>query len=132
VKGIADTGFLVAFGNRHDQHHDWALAIASELTEPLLTCDAVMAETAFNLRNATFALSLIRDGLVSPVFSVANNLARLEALAGRYHDREPDLADLCLICLSEDYPDLPVITTDKKDFSVYRRFQRQTIRIVTP
>jgi hypothetical protein len=24
VKGIADTGFLVAFANRNDQYHDWA------------------------------------------------------------------------------------------------------------
>jgi predicted nucleic acid-binding protein len=23
VKGIADTGFLVAFVNRADEHHDW-------------------------------------------------------------------------------------------------------------
>jgi hypothetical protein len=24
LKGIADTGFLVAFANRHDRHHEWA------------------------------------------------------------------------------------------------------------
>jgi predicted nucleic acid-binding protein len=26
VKGIADTGFLAAFVNRADEHHDWAVA----------------------------------------------------------------------------------------------------------
>jgi hypothetical protein len=36
VKGIADTGFLVAFVNRTDEHHDWAVSIAEQVTEPLL------------------------------------------------------------------------------------------------
>ena len=27
MKGIADTGFLVAFGNRNDAHHDWAVGL---------------------------------------------------------------------------------------------------------
>jgi predicted nucleic acid-binding protein len=37
VKGIADTGFLVAFVNRADEHHDWAVSIAERVTEPLLS-----------------------------------------------------------------------------------------------
>lgn len=32
VKGIADTGFLVAFVNRADEHHDWAVSIAEQVT----------------------------------------------------------------------------------------------------
>ena len=31
MKGIADTGFLVAFANRYDQHHEWAVGIASRV-----------------------------------------------------------------------------------------------------
>lgn len=30
MKGIADTGFLVAFANRGDAHHDWAVALAGD------------------------------------------------------------------------------------------------------
>jgi len=30
MTGIVDTGFLVAFANRNDRHHDWALEIASQ------------------------------------------------------------------------------------------------------
>src|ERR1700674_5167218 len=51
VKGIADTGFLVAFANRTDRHHEWAVGVAEQVTEPLLTCEAVLAETAFHLRS---------------------------------------------------------------------------------
>ncbi len=49
MKGIADTGFIVAFGNRSDRHHAWAVEIAKRITEPLLTCAAVLAEAAFHL-----------------------------------------------------------------------------------
>jgi len=132
VKGIADTGFLVAFANRRDRYHVWALSLAREITAPLLTCDAVLAEAAFHLRDTELVLSLVREGLASPVFSVSPNRPRLEALAIRYRDRQPDLADLCLICLSEDNPNLPVITIDKRDFRIYRRFRRDAIPLITP
>ena len=45
MTGIAETGFLVAFANRKDRHHDWALELASRIDRALLTCDAVLAET---------------------------------------------------------------------------------------
>src|SRR5579872_5148758 len=64
MKAIADTGFLVAFGNRGDYHHEWAVGIAQGVTEPLLTCEAVLAETAFHLGSSALALALLRDGLV--------------------------------------------------------------------
>jgi predicted nucleic acid-binding protein len=52
MKGIADTGFLVAFANRNDAHHVWAMAVAEQADTPLLTCEAVLAEAAFHLRDA--------------------------------------------------------------------------------
>jgi predicted nucleic acid-binding protein len=49
LKAIADTGFLVAVANRRDQYHDWAVDLLSVLQTPLLTCEAVLSETAFHL-----------------------------------------------------------------------------------
>ena len=132
MKAIADTGFLVAFGNRTDLHHDWAFEIAQRITEPLLTCEAVLAETAFHLRSASLVLRFVQDGLVRPAFLVADHTPRLAELAKRYADRTPDLADLCLIRLSELYPKHPVITTDVSDFQIYRRGRREAIPIIHP
>jgi predicted nucleic acid-binding protein len=132
VKGIADTGFLVAFGNRRDQHHVWAKEIAEEITTPLLTCDAVLAEAAFHLGSVALVLAMVRDGLVTLAFSTLENLAQLSSLALRYADRDPDLADLCLIRMSELFPAHVVITVDKKDFRVYRRNKREVIPVVCP
>jgi predicted nucleic acid-binding protein len=132
VKAIADTGFLVAFGNRKDQHHGWALALAERVTEPLLSCEAVLAEAAFHLRSSTLVLAFVSTGLVRPAFALDEHASRLSELAGRYRDRNPDLADLCVIRLSELYPKHPVITTDVEDFRVYRRNRREVIPLIHP
>ena len=132
MKGIADTGFLVAFANRNDQYHAWALSVASRVTEPLLTCEAVLAETAFHLRNVPLVLAMIRDGLIALAFNCQGNLPQLAALASRYGDRHPDLADLCLIRMSELYPRHSVITVDREDFRVYRRNKREAIPLICP
>src|SRR5438034_271045 len=68
VKGIADTGFLVAFANRSDRHHKWAVSVAEHVTDPLLTCEAVLAEAAFHLQNVATVLAMVRQGLVEVAF----------------------------------------------------------------
>ena len=132
MKGIADTGFLVAFANRNDRHHELAVSVAARVTEPLLTCEAVLAETAFHLRNVSLVLAMIRDGLIALAFDCQDHLPQLVALASRYGDRQPDLADLCLIRMSELYPRHSVITVDYEDFRVYRRNKRESIPVICP
>lgn len=132
VKGIADTGFLLAFAARADKHHDWALELASRVAEPLLTCEAVLAEAAFHLQSVRTILGLLDDGLITLAFDCNDHLVRLRELAERYADRRPDLADLCLICMSELYPQHRVITVDREDFRVYRRNKRDVIPIICP
>lgn len=132
MKAIADTGFLVAFANRGDRHHDWAVGLAARVTEPLLTCEPVLAEAAFHLQNVSLVLAMVTDGLVAIGFDCNDHLAQLAALAKRYADRRPDLADLCLIRMSELHPRHSVITVDVEDFRVYRRNKREAIPLISP
>lgn len=132
MKAIADTGFLVAFANRTDRHHAWALELAGRVTEPLLTCEAVLAEAAFHLGSTSIVLAFVREGLVRPDFVVADHVSRLAELAQRYADRQPDLADLCLIRLSELHLRHSVVTTDVRDFRIYRRGRREIIPLIHP
>jgi len=132
MKAIADTGLIVAFGNRTDRFHPWAVDIARGITEPLLTCEAVLAEAAFHLRSVPYVQSLVEDGMLSIAFEMAKHQQRLAQLAERYQDRHPDLADLCLIRLSELFPRHTVITVDEEDFRIYRRNNRETIPILCP
>jgi hypothetical protein len=53
------------------------------------------------------------------------------ALAKRYADRRPDLADLCLIRMSELFPNHSIITVDQ-GFRVYRRNKREVIPLICP
>lgn len=132
MKGIADTGFLVAFANRNDHYHTWAVRTAEGVTEPLLTCEAVLAETAFHLQSVPLVLSMVAEGLVEVAFDCRSQLEQLTVLADRYRDRHPDLADLCLIRMSEIYPRHSVITVDRTDFQIYRRNKREAIPLICP
>ncbi len=57
--------------------------------------------------------------------------SHIEQLAEKYDDRKPDLADLCLVRMSELYPLHPILTVDA-DFSVYRRNKRESIPLLSP
>ena len=132
MKGIADTGLLVAFLNRNDRYHDWAVGVAGRVTEPLLTCEAVLAEAAFHLQSGSLVLALVSERLIAVAFDCNDHLPQLAALAKRYADRHPDLADLCLVRMSEIHPRHSVITVDREDFRVYRRNKREAIPLICP
>lgn len=122
----------MAFANRNDAHHEWAVQLAERVTEPLLTCEAVLAEAGFHLQDIALVLEMLQEGLISLAFDCQDHLPQLRVLAKRYSDRKPDLADLCLIRMSELYPQYSVITVDRADFRVYRRNKREAIPLICP
>ena len=132
MKAIADTGFIVAFVSRDDQHHDWAVDVAVRTATPLLTCEAVLAESVFHLGSCSAVLTLLQENMLHVAFDLGRNLDQLAELAKRYDDRKPDLADLCLVRMSELYPRHVLVTVDEKDFRVYRRNKREAIPLLCP
>ena len=122
----------MAFANTNDKHHQWAAQLAAGVTEPLLTCEAVIAETAFHLESAAVALAMINEGLVALAFDCREHLVQLARMADRFSDQKPDLTDLCLVRMSELFPKHSVITIDRKDFQVYRRNKREAIPLLCP
>jgi len=73
---------------------------------------------------------MIQEGLVTVSFACVDHLAQLAVPARRYRERPPDLADLCLIRMSELSPRHVVITVDREDFRIYRRKKRETIPVI--
>ena len=132
MKGIADTGLIVALLNRDDRHHPWALEIARSVSAPLLTCEAVLSEAAFHVGSVQWVLGLVQSGFLRIAFELPKNFEQVRDLSDQYADRKPDLADLCLIRMSELYPTLPVLTVDETDFRVYRRNKREVIPLICP
>ena len=128
MKRIADTGLLVAAADARDQHHGWAVANLRNLT-PFHTCEAVVLETAWMLGSPRGVLTLLARGdlLLDPDFNFSAELDRLRALCDKYADREMDLADACLVRMTELTSRCKIWTVDRADFSAYRRHGRQPV-----
>jgi len=75
---------------------------------------------------------MVAEGLIEVAFDCRSQLGQLAVLADRYSDRSPDLADLCLIRMSEIYPRHSVITVDRADFRIFRRNRREAIPLICP
>ena len=132
MNAIADSGFLVALIGKRDQFRDWAMEVAKRITWPVLSCEPVLAETAFHLQSSECVVGMLRDNLIRIAFDCTSHCDHLYDLATRYADRHPDLADLCLIRMSELYPKHTIITVDEDDFRVYRRNKREAIPLLCP
>ena len=128
MKRIADTGLLVAAADPHDRHHAWAAA-ALRANAPFHTCDAVILETAWVLGSPLGVLSLLsrRDLVLDPTFVFAREVPRLLELCRKYSDRSMDLADACLVRMTELTAKCKIWTVDRDDFLTYRRHSRQAV-----
>jgi len=125
---IADTGLIVALLFRNDPFHRWALEAFHSYT-PFLTCDAVLAEAASFCPDQVAVLKLVTRGdlILDPDFSLATEVSHLAALASKYADCPMDLADACLVRMSELHSKCRIWTVERNDFSTYRRMGRRTI-----
>ena len=128
MKHIADTGLLVAAADSRDGHHDWAAA-ALRAHAPFHTCDAVVLETSWVLGSPVAVLTLVARGdlTLDPAFVLADEVPRLLELCRKYSDRSMDLADACLVRMTELSIRCKIWTVDREDFSAYRRHGRQVV-----
>lgn len=131
---ICDTGPLVAYLNRHDPYHSWAAAVMKQTRPPLLTCEAVLTETAYFLRDDGLDIDplfqLLERDVVRLDFELSTHWPRVRTLMARYD--QMDLADASIVVMSELHTRCRVLTVDRNDFGTYRRNDRQTIDFVAP
>ena len=72
---ILDTGPLVALMRKRDRFHQWAVQEWGQTQPPLLTCEAVLSETLFLLRDYQIAQEGIMEMLAQNIIIVAFNIA---------------------------------------------------------
>ena len=132
---LLDTGPWVALLSRNDTHHRWAIEQFRVFQPPLLSCEAVVAETCFLLKRSGFdpslALQFIERGVVQVPFVLQEQIGSVSSLFKRYENIPASLADAALIRLAE-ITDSPLLLTTDSDFHLYRRHGRQTIPLVAP
>ncbi len=132
---LLDTGPLVAFLNRRDEFHEWAMAQWDQIAPPMLTCEAVLSEACFLLSRmhgeSEPVMDLLQRKIVVPSFRLEGQIRPVQKLLKKYRSVPMSLADACLVRMSELYPDNCVLTLDS-DFSLYRRSSRRMIPTIMP
>ncbi|MFC1641069.1 type II toxin-antitoxin system VapC family toxin [Myxococcota bacterium] len=141
---LLDTGCIVALLDRSERQHEPCVEIVTQLSAPLVTCEAVIAESCYLLRSVDRAAAAVLDNVDAGVFrlpsvdraaaAVLDNVDagvfrlpfRLEAsgaavkrLLYRYRNVPMDLADGCLVQMADELETEEILTLDS-DFEVYR------------
>jgi len=132
---IVDTGPLVAFVDRAERHHQWAVECIRELEVPLLVCEPVLAEAIHLLarlpKGPDALFQLLENGALKIAFRVEEHVPTIRRLHRKYQDRPMSLADACIVRMTELYDRYMVFTLDS-DFLVYRRHGREPLELIYP
>jgi predicted nucleic acid-binding protein len=132
---LIDSGPLVAFLDRSDQYHEWAVEQFSQLSAAPVTCEGAITEATHLLSDASVqswgVLELVRRKIISVQFDLEPNLDRVLSLMKKYADTPMDFVDACLVAMTEEKRACRLLTLDS-DFKIYRRFERQTIPLIIP
>ena len=123
---IADTGFFFALGNRQDKFHQKAKQCLQRLEEPIITTYPVIIEASYLLAercNQSIQFKFLEQFIQGRVniFSLEiHHLERCLGLMKQYADLPMDLADASLVVVAEELDEARILTTDQRDFSIYR------------
>lgn len=132
---IVDTGPLVALVNRREGLHGWTREEVATIQGPLLSCEAVVSEACFLLRNvaggSATVMSMLASGSLETAFDLQEQVEAVADLMQRYQSVPMSLADACLVRMAELYQGSPVLTFDS-DFAIYRKHHDQAIPLIAP
>jgi len=132
VKHILDAGPIIATLNAKDTHHRWACATLKRLGPPFYSCPEAIAEAAAMTGQPAAIVEMIQAEEIILAFDLSQQTAAVLSLLKKYRDREMDLADACIVRMTELIRDSRVITVDRSDFAVYRRNGREIIPVIVP
>jgi predicted nucleic acid-binding protein len=134
VRTLVDAGPLIGWLNATDQWHDWSVQTLSAIRGPLHTTEIVLGEACWHLggnaQPAHALLSLVRAGAIQLLRPWPEHLLRTQELMATY--ARMDAADASLVVLSEIYRTAKIISTDQRDFSIYRRFGSESLPVILP
>ena len=120
---LIDTGCIVALLDRSERHHEHCVEVVTQLSAPLVTCDAVIAESCYLLRSlhgaADAVLRNVDSGVFRLPFRLDTSAGAVRRLLRRYRNVPMDLADGCLVLMADELDTGDILTLDS-DFKVYR------------
>ena len=130
---LVDTGFIVALLDRSESFHKACARTVREVEAPLVTCEAVITESCYLLRNLSGAPEAVIENIAAGIFQIPFQLSRdtaaVKQLLRKYKDRKIDLADACLIRLADQFGTADILTLDQ-DFAIYRWGKNKPFRVL--
>lgn len=133
---LLDTGALVSLLDRSQRRHREFTDFFEAWTDQVVTTEAVLTESTHLLGRITggaiACLDFVLSGGALLVPATANSIRRARDLMNRYADCPMDFADASLVVLAEDIGTNLVLTTDQRDFSIYRIAGRRHFSICPP
>lgn len=95
----------------------------SAVEAPLITCEAVIAESCYLLREIRGAAAAVLENVDRGIFQIpyrlTGNASGVLKLMRKYADTPMDFADACLVDMASDFQTGRILTLDS-DFRVYR------------
>lgn len=132
---LIDTGPIVAFLNKSDKYHEWAIIQFSQSIPPFYTCESVISEACFLLKNINngplSVFKLLERDLIQLPFRLDTEISSIFKLINKYNNIPMSLADACLVRMSEQISDSTICTLDG-DFKIYRKAKRKIIPLIIP
>jgi predicted nucleic acid-binding protein len=130
---LLDTGFIAALLDRSERFHKVCARTVRELGAPLITCEAVIAESCYLLRNLSGAPEAVIEnnaaGIFQVPFQLSQETAGVRQILRKYRDRQMELADACLIRLADQFGTADILTLDQ-DFAIYRWGKNKPFRLL--
>jgi len=132
---LLDTGVIVALLDRSEMRHSRCVKVIKGLERPLVTCEAVIAESCYLLRGmpgaAEAVLENVERGVLQIPFQLSRSAAPVRAILGKYRDRPADFADACLIYLADELNTGDILTLDP-DFEFFRWRRNRPFHLLVP
>ena len=120
---LLDTSVIVGLLDRSESLHGRCIAALEGLESPLVSCEAVIAESCYLLRELPGAVTAVLQNLEQGIFQIPFQLPHsahlVRKLMQRYRDVHMDFSDACLVQLAEELNTGDILTLDR-DFAAYR------------
>lgn len=119
---LADTGFLVAAGQRGDPLHEAAKSFLSGYSGTLVTAAPVIVETCFffESKGKLQLLEWVRSGGLGVAEVPVSAYPDLARTIEKYADHDIDFTDAALVWLADESGLRRILTVDRSDFSLFR------------
>lgn len=130
---LLDTGVIVGLLDRSEAHHPRCVSALEGLGGPLVTCEAVITESCYLLRQVPGAAETVIENVERGIFQIPFQLSRsaslVRKLMRKYRDRPMDLADACLVQLADELNTGDILTLDR-EFESYRWRRTRPFRLL--